>query len=97
MLTEKGVVRILSNPAYSPSVERPAEIARRLASFRDGGDHVFWPEAAPGRDLPVPEAPRESRSVNLCHAAALADHDATVLDHGADRGDPDTHELEQAP
>jgi toxin-antitoxin system PIN domain toxin len=42
-LTENGVVRILSNPAYSPSAERPAEVARRLALFRDSGDHVFWP------------------------------------------------------
>ena len=43
-LTENGVVRILSNPAYSPSAERPAEVARRLASFRNSGDHVFWPD-----------------------------------------------------
>jgi toxin-antitoxin system PIN domain toxin len=43
-LTENGVVRILSNPAYSPSAERPADVARRLAAFRDSGDHVFWPD-----------------------------------------------------
>jgi hypothetical protein len=43
-LTENGVVRILSNPAYSASVEPPAEIARRLASFRKSGGHVFWPD-----------------------------------------------------
>jgi toxin-antitoxin system PIN domain toxin len=43
-LTENGIVRILSNPAYSPAAERPAEIARRLAAFRDSGDHVFWPD-----------------------------------------------------
>jgi toxin-antitoxin system PIN domain toxin len=43
-LTENGVVRILSNPAYSPSAERPGDIARRLASFRASGDHVFWPD-----------------------------------------------------
>jgi hypothetical protein len=43
-LTENGVVRILSNPAYSPSPERPADIARRLSSFRESGDHVFWPD-----------------------------------------------------
>lgn len=43
-LTENGVVRILSNPAYSPSAQRPAEIARRLASFRTSGHHVFWPD-----------------------------------------------------
>ena len=27
-----------------PSAERPAEVARRLASFRNSGDHVFWPD-----------------------------------------------------
>lgn len=43
-LTENGVVRILSNPAYSPTAARPAEIARRLAAFRDSGDHSFWPD-----------------------------------------------------
>ena len=43
-LTENGVVRILSNPAYGPNVERPGEIARRLASFRRSGHHAFWPD-----------------------------------------------------
>ena len=43
-LTENGVVRILSNPAYSPAAERPAEIVRRLTAFRDSGDHTFWPD-----------------------------------------------------
>jgi len=43
-LTENGVVRILSNPAYSPSAERPAAIAARMASFRESGRHVFWPD-----------------------------------------------------
>jgi toxin-antitoxin system PIN domain toxin len=43
-LTENGIVRILSNPAYSPTAERPVEIARRLASFRDSGNHSFWPD-----------------------------------------------------
>lgn len=43
-LTENGIVRILSNPRYSPSVERPAEIARRLAVFRASKHHVFWPD-----------------------------------------------------
>jgi hypothetical protein len=43
-LTENGVVRILSNPAYSDAAERPAEVAGRLAMFRDSGDHTFWPD-----------------------------------------------------
>ena len=43
-LTENGLVRILSNPAYSPSAERPVDVAARLATFRDSGDHAFWPD-----------------------------------------------------
>lgn len=43
-LTENGVVRVLSNPAYSSVAERPHEVARRLAAFRASGHHVFWPD-----------------------------------------------------
>ncbi len=43
-LTENGLVRILSNPAYHPAAERPATIAGRLRVFRESGDHVFWPD-----------------------------------------------------
>jgi toxin-antitoxin system PIN domain toxin len=43
-LTENGIVRVLSNPRYSPSAERPAEIVRRLAAFRASKHHVFWPD-----------------------------------------------------
>jgi toxin-antitoxin system PIN domain toxin len=43
-LTENGVVRILSNRAYSPSAVPPAEVTRRLESFRASGHHVFWPD-----------------------------------------------------
>ncbi len=43
-LTENGVVRVLSNPAYSSVAERPQEIARRLATFRASSHHVFWPD-----------------------------------------------------
>ena len=43
-LTENGVIRVLSNPAYSSVAERPQEVARRLAAFRASGRHVFWPD-----------------------------------------------------
>lgn len=43
-LTENGVVRILSNPAYSPAAERAQQVAERLEAFRSSGDHVFWPD-----------------------------------------------------
>ena len=43
-LTENGMVRILSNPASSPVVERPAALAKRLQAFRESGEHRFWPD-----------------------------------------------------
>jgi toxin-antitoxin system PIN domain toxin len=43
-ITENGVVRVLSNPAYSSVAERRQEVARRLAAFRASGQHVFWPD-----------------------------------------------------
>ena len=38
------MVRILSNPAYSPQAERPASIALKLRAFRESGNHRFWPD-----------------------------------------------------
>jgi uncharacterized protein len=43
-LTENGVVRVLSNPAYASVAERPQEVARRLTAFRASGHHEFWPD-----------------------------------------------------
>ena len=43
-LTENGVVRVLSNPAYPSAAERRQDVARRLAAFRASGHHVFWPD-----------------------------------------------------
>ena len=43
-LTENGVIRVLSNPGYSPVAERPQKVARRLALFMASSGHVFWPD-----------------------------------------------------
>lgn len=43
-LTENGVVRVLSNPAYSSVAERTQDVARRMTTFRASGHHVFWPD-----------------------------------------------------
>lgn len=43
-LTENGVVRILSNPAYSTAAERPVRVVERLEAFRSSGEHEFWPD-----------------------------------------------------
>ena len=41
-LTENGLVRILSNAAYSGVHETAASIRRRLVAFCASGQHVFW-------------------------------------------------------
>jgi toxin-antitoxin system PIN domain toxin len=41
-LTENGLVRVLSNPAYSPSPELPGGVLERLTVFRQSGGHAFW-------------------------------------------------------
>jgi hypothetical protein len=45
-LTENGLIRVLSNPAYSTAPERPASLAERLRAFRSSGHHVFWSDDA---------------------------------------------------
>jgi predicted nucleic acid-binding protein len=41
-LTENGLVRILSNAAYTDAHESPAAVLRRLEDFRASGGHAFW-------------------------------------------------------
>jgi len=41
-LTENGLVRVLSNPAYPGATERPSQILERMKTFRISGHHVFW-------------------------------------------------------
>jgi uncharacterized protein len=42
-LTEAGLVRVLSNPAYGGPALRAADLAGRLSRFCRSGGHVFWP------------------------------------------------------
>jgi uncharacterized protein len=49
-LTENGVVRVLSNPAYPTTAERPAQVIERLRAFCESGDHAFWPDGVSLRD-----------------------------------------------
>ena len=41
-MTEKGFVRVLSNPAYGGSVARVPDLLARLRRFCASGGHVFW-------------------------------------------------------
>jgi uncharacterized protein len=49
-LTENGLVRILSNSAYSGVHETAAGVRRRLGAFCESGDHCFWPDEVTLRD-----------------------------------------------
>jgi hypothetical protein len=71
-LTENGLVRILSSPAYSPAAERPAEIARRLRSFRGSGHHVFWPDDVSVCDFSVFNLTVGHRQITDVYLLALA-------------------------
>jgi toxin-antitoxin system PIN domain toxin len=71
-LTENGVVRILSNPAYSAAAERPADVAGRLRAFRDSGDHVFWPDDASICDAPAFDLSVGHRHLTDVYLLALA-------------------------
>ena len=50
-LTENGVVRILSNMAYSGIAESAGQVRDRLDAFCRSGDHVFWPDSISLRDV----------------------------------------------
>ena len=42
-ITQNGVIRIMSQPAY-PNTKTPAQVAGRLAEACTSPDHAFWPE-----------------------------------------------------
>ena len=66
-LTENGVVRVLSNPAYGAEPERAGALLARLRSFCASGGHVFWPD-----DVTL-------RSARVLRAGAALSH-GTVTD-----------------
>jgi toxin-antitoxin system PIN domain toxin len=49
-LTENGLIRILSNPAYSGIHESAVSIRQRLSAFCGSGQHVFWADEVSLRD-----------------------------------------------
>lgn len=97
-LTENGVVRILSNPAYSGATETLDAVVRRLAVFCASGHHVFWEDSRSIRDelifkRPLPIAHRQLTDAYLLglakhHGGRLASFDrhiplAAVIGAGA--------------
>jgi toxin-antitoxin system PIN domain toxin len=73
-LTENGLIRILSNPAYAAVPEMPAAIVRRLEAFCASGDHVLWADEVSLRDsrLFEPTAPASYRQVTDVYLLGLA-------------------------
>ncbi|MEK6372404.1 MAG: TA system VapC family ribonuclease toxin [Acidobacteriota bacterium] len=49
-LTENGLVRILSNTAYTGIHETTAMVLRRLDTFCSSGNHTFWTDHLSLRD-----------------------------------------------
>lgn len=49
-LTENGLLRILSNAAYTGSHETAAVIRTRFDTFCSSGNHSFWPDQLSIRD-----------------------------------------------
>lgn len=72
-LTQNGVIRIMSQPAY-PNPLPPASIAERLTEAVSSGWHAFWPDDVSGLDADVVDwqAVLGSRQVTDCYLLALA-------------------------
>jgi toxin-antitoxin system PIN domain toxin len=43
-LTENGLIRVLSNPAYPNVSASPLDVANVLRTFCSHPEHVFWPD-----------------------------------------------------
>ena len=44
-VTENGLLRVLSNPAYGRERLQPDRLLKGLRRFRASGHHAFWPDA----------------------------------------------------
>lgn len=43
-ITENGLVRVLTNPRYESPVSTATAVLDRLKTFRESGQHEFWPD-----------------------------------------------------
>jgi toxin-antitoxin system PIN domain toxin len=75
-LTENGLVRILSNPAYTRVHETPGRIVERLSAFCASGGHEFWADEVSLRDgrLFKPDMPATHRHITDVYLLGLARH-----------------------
>ena len=75
-MTENGLVRILSNPAYTTAPESLGSIAGRLVAFCASGNHIFWPDEISlldGRRIRL-ESRLSHRNLTDVYLLALARH-----------------------
>lgn len=89
-LTENGVVRIMSNPAYSQGARfTPGDLISRLQQFAAETNHEFWPDDVSLRDRKKISRERihTSRQLTDLYLLALAiKHDGKLATF--DRGIP---------
>ncbi|HEX4120958.1 MAG TPA: TA system VapC family ribonuclease toxin [Verrucomicrobiae bacterium] len=74
-LTENGVVRIMSNPAYSRAAKfRPGDLIELLDLFASQSNHEFWPDDLSLRDKSAFARDRlhRSRAITDIYLLALA-------------------------
>jgi toxin-antitoxin system PIN domain toxin len=74
-LTENGVVRIMSNPAYSKAAQfSPGDLIQRLEQFAGDSNHEFWPDDLSLRNKEIFAADRlhSSRLITDIYLLALA-------------------------
>ncbi len=83
-LTELGLIRILSNPAYWPQGERAGAILGRLRTFCASGHHHFWPDTVSPRDelfdLSFARGYRQLTDIHLLGLATLTGGSLATFD-----------------
>jgi toxin-antitoxin system PIN domain toxin len=82
-LTENGVVRILSNQKYSPSLRlSPSDVIGRLNRFCEAQDHAFWQDEVSIRNSGIffPDRILGSRQISDVYLLGLAkNHDGRLI------------------
>lgn len=71
-LTENGLIRVLSNPAYPGRRTTVADAGDRLKRLTDSGGHSFWPDHVSVLDDAVIERGRLSGHRQITDAYLLA-------------------------
>jgi uncharacterized protein len=73
-LTENGLLRVLTHPAYSQAAAPAADVLERLRVFCGSGGHAFWPDDVSLRDAELFQvgAPPSHRQVTDVYLLGLA-------------------------